>query len=77
MHGRKRHILVDTLGLLLRALVTPANAHDRDGVSTCWSADRESPCVELVRVDGAYACEFENWVQTQPRLACGRGPQAS
>lgn len=29
--GRKRHILVDTLGLLLAALVTGANVQDRDG----------------------------------------------
>lgn len=29
--GRKRHILVDTLGLLLTVLVTGANVQDRDG----------------------------------------------
>ena len=29
--GKKRHILVDTLGLLLHALVTPADVQDRDG----------------------------------------------
>ena len=30
--GRKRHILVDTLGLLLSVAVHPANIQDRDGV---------------------------------------------
>lgn len=30
--GRKRHILVDTLGLLLSVAVHPANVQDRDGV---------------------------------------------
>ena len=30
--GRKRHLLVDTEGLVLRALVHPANIMDRDGV---------------------------------------------
>ena len=30
--GRKRHILVDTLGLLLSVVVHPANIQDRDGV---------------------------------------------
>src|SRR3979411_1905816 len=30
--GKKRHILVDTLGLLLHAIVHPADIQDRDGV---------------------------------------------
>lgn len=30
MNGRKRHILVDTLGLLLKVVVHPANLADRD-----------------------------------------------
>ena len=29
--GRKRHILVDTLGLLLAVYVTPADLHDGKG----------------------------------------------
>src|SRR5260370_17839330 len=29
--GRKRHLLVDTLGLLLKVVVHPANLQDRDG----------------------------------------------
>ena len=29
--GRKRHIMVDTLGLLLLVMVTPASLQDRDG----------------------------------------------
>src|SRR5262245_18430432 len=29
--GRKRHILVDTLGLLLNVVVHPADVQDRDG----------------------------------------------
>jgi transposase len=31
--GRKRHILVDTLGLLLSVAVHPANVQDRDGAA--------------------------------------------
>lgn len=65
VRGRKRHILVDTLGLLLRALVTPADVQDRDGgLDLLVGADREFPRLELVWVDGAYAGEFEDWVQT-------------
>jgi transposase len=29
--GKKRHVLVDTLGLMLHAIVHPANVQDRDG----------------------------------------------
>jgi hypothetical protein len=29
--GKKRHILVDTLGLLLHAMIHPADIQDRDG----------------------------------------------
>ena len=31
VNGRKRHLLVDTLGLLLNVVVHPANVQDRDG----------------------------------------------
>lgn len=31
MNGRKRHIVVDTLGLLLAVVVHPASVQDRDG----------------------------------------------
>ena len=31
INGRKRHILVDTLGLLLSVYVTPADLHDSKG----------------------------------------------
>ena len=34
MKGRKRHILVDTLGLIIAVVVTAADADDRDGPVT-------------------------------------------
>lgn len=33
--GRKRHILVDTLGLMLGIVVHPGNVQDRDGAGGC------------------------------------------
>ena len=33
INGRKRHVLVDTLGLLLRGIVHPAGVQDRDGLA--------------------------------------------
>jgi putative transposase len=63
--GRKRHILVDTLGLLLRALVLPADIQDRDaGLDLLVGADQDFPRLERLWVDGAYAGEFEDWVET-------------
>ena len=35
INGRKRHILVDTLGLLLRGVIHTANIQDRDGLPRC------------------------------------------
>jgi transposase len=36
--GKKRHVLVDTLGLVLQALVTPAHVQDRDGGTLLFTA---------------------------------------
>jgi len=53
--GKKRHVLVDTLGLLLHALVHPANVQDRDGGILLLSslADR-FPLLRKLFADGAY-----------------------
>ena len=53
--GKKRHVLVDTLGLVLQALVTPANVQDRDGGRLLFSALGERfPLLAKVFADGAY-----------------------
>src|ERR1019366_3597965 len=38
VNGRKRHILVDTIGLLLLVMVLPANIQDRDGAKQLLAA---------------------------------------
>ena len=53
--GKKRHVLVDTLGLLLHALVHPANVQDRDGGILLLSALADRfPLLEKLFADGAY-----------------------
>src|SRR3954470_9317595 len=53
--GKKRHILVDTLGLLLTAVIHPADVQDRDGVLPVLRAARRLfPFVEGIFADGAY-----------------------
>lgn len=54
--GRKRHLLVDTLGLLLAVSVTAASVQDRDGAHPVMSSGLSKyPAVQTVFVDSAYA----------------------
>jgi putative transposase len=55
VNGRKRHILVDVLGMVLMVLVTPANVQDRDAAAVIVrEAHREFAALQLIWVDGAY-----------------------
>lgn len=54
--GRKRHIITDTGGLLVGAVVHAANIQDRDGAPDVLSAIRSAyPWLRHVFADGAYA----------------------
>ncbi len=56
INGRKRHIVVDTLGLLLVMLVTAASVQDRDGGARVLDRARMAmPSLALVFADGGYA----------------------
>jgi len=56
VNGRKRHIAVDTMGLLLVVLVTGAGVQDRDGARLLlWSLAACFKRIAMVWVDGAYA----------------------
>ena len=54
--GRKRHLLVDTEGLVLRAVVHPANIMDRDGVKLVLreGVRTQFPRLQHVWLDAAY-----------------------
>ena len=59
IQGRKRHILVDTLGLLMAIVVTPASVQDRDGAKLlCMALGGSLPrsCV----ASGSMAAIVEN-----------------
>lgn len=61
--GRKRHILVDTLGLLLMVIVTSASVADRDGAVQLFDAtDGTVPRLKRVWADQSYAGMLVEWV---------------
>lgn len=63
--GRKRHILVDTMGLLLAVVVHAANIQDRDGAKLVLSKVTAClPRLALIWADGGYAGQLIEWVQT-------------
>ena len=62
--GTKRHLLVDTAGLLLLIVVHAANVQDRDGAKLVLARAREKcPGVRLVWADGGYAGKLVAWLQ--------------
>lgn len=67
--GRKRHLLVDVLGLVLVVIITPASVQDRDGaVPVLQQAHREYPTLKHVWVDGAYNGDAIATVQKETGL---------
>lgn len=54
--GRKRHILTDTIGLLVGAIVHPADVQDRDGAPLLLGSPSNAfPWLRHVFADGGYA----------------------
>ena len=61
--GRKRHIVVDVLGLLLIVVVHSAGIQDRNGAKYVLTRLISSfPGLRLVWADGGYAGKLVNWV---------------
>ncbi len=61
--GRKRHLLVDTNGLVLAARVHGADLPDRDGGRRLLGEGTRLPRLELVWADGAYTGGFREWLR--------------
>ncbi len=70
INGRKRHIAVDTCGLLLAVLVTGAHVQDRDGARPLlWALHACFPGIRLLWADSGYAGKLVDWAADQLRLA--------
>jgi putative transposase len=64
IQGRKRHILVDVLGLLLLVVVTAANVQDRNGAELLLAPlAQQFRRLRRIWADGAYAGELETWTR--------------
>jgi transposase len=62
INGRKRHIAVDSLGLLLIMIVTAASVQDRDGAFRLLAVLRDRlSTITLVWADGGYAGRLVSW----------------
>lgn len=69
VNGRKRHLLVDTLGLLMAVVVTAASVQDRDGAKLLISR-LPGACkkLRLIWVDGGYRGQLLDWVAEHCRF---------
>jgi putative transposase len=65
--GRKRHLLVDTLGLLLSVYVSPADLQDRSGAQGLLAGLKPLlPRLKKIWADGAYTGEkLASWCKEQ------------
>ncbi|AKH80835.1 transposase [Streptomyces sp. CNQ-509] len=66
INGRKRHMLTDTLGLLLAVLVTPASTTDRDAARILLpTAKGRFGRLARVWADGGYTGHLVDWSAAQ------------
>jgi transposase len=65
VNGRKRHIAVDTGGLLLAVVVTIAGIQDRDGACRLLAAVRAKfSTIGVIWADGGYAGRLVTWASS-------------
>ncbi len=66
INGRKRHLLVDTLGLVLKVIVTEANIQDRDVAQwLMWCVEDHLPRLQRVWADAGYRGTWTAWNATK------------
>jgi transposase len=69
VNGRKRHLAVDTMGLLLVVWVTAACVQDRDAARPLLWRLRAAYCaIRLVWADGGYAGKLVAWAAAMLHL---------
>ena len=62
MNGRKRHIAVDAMGLLLAVVITAASVQDRDAARPLlWNLHRTNRRIRLIWADAVYTGKLSTW----------------
>jgi transposase len=70
MKGRKRHVLVDTMGGLLAVLVLAADVSDRDGADLLLSLYQALyPFLQKIWADGSYQGDLEADLQARYQIS--------
>ncbi len=70
VNGRKRHLVVDTMGLLIVVLVTAASVQDRDGgVRVLDRAKMAMPSLVLIWAEAAYSRRVQDFAHRALRIA--------
>jgi transposase len=79
-NGRKRHIAVDALGLLLAVVITAASVQDRDAARPLlWNLHRSCRRIRLIWADAVYAAKLSAWAASLKMTLCivaRRNPRA-
>jgi len=64
VNGRKRHLLVDTIGLLVHAVVHAADISDRDGAKLVLAGIGErAPTLRHLWLDAGYQGKTVTWIE--------------
>jgi putative transposase len=65
INGRKRHIVVDTLGLILIVVIHAANIHDSIGAKKALQAlkDKYLSAIKIIFADGGYLGNLIDWAK--------------
>jgi transposase len=65
VNGRKRHLLVDTQGLIIRAVVHPADILDRHGAKLLLAPlQGRLPRLQHIWADSAYSGQVRAWIES-------------
>lgn len=66
INGRKRHVLVDTMGLLLNVVVHPANLQDREGAKLVLvGLQQRFPRLRHLWTDQGYTGKLLDWIEQE------------
>jgi transposase len=80
VNGRKRHIAVDTMGLLLAVVITAASVQDRDAARPLlWNLHRACRRVRLAWADAVYTGKLTAWaaaLRMRLQIVARRNPHA-